>query len=87
MTAEDFHLKHGLFDDLRQDYPVVGRKDEMRRLDDFIDKKFVGSRTFLIIGDYGIGKTLLLKKSEKDLAIKKSKITKKSCYYYAFGGG
>jgi len=62
MTADDYKLKHGLFDDLLYDYPVVGRKEEMERLENFINKESTGSRTFLIIGDYGTGKTLLLHK-------------------------
>jgi|APSaa5957512535_1039671.scaffolds.fasta_scaffold07575_6 hypothetical protein len=78
MTTEDYNLKHGLFDDLRQDYPIVGRKEEMNRLENFIIKKSVGSRTFLIIGDYGLGKTLLLNKIKEKFNDKKFQDAKKT---------
>ncbi len=78
MTSDDYNLKHGLFDDLRQDYPIIGRKEEIKRLENFINKNSVGSRTFLIIADYGLGKTLLLNKIKEKFHDKKYPRTEKS---------
>lgn len=65
MPTEDYKLKHGLFDDLRYDYPIIGRDEELIKLENFINKESSGSRTFLIIGDYGTGKTFLFNKIQE----------------------
>lgn len=62
MTSEDYNLKHNLFDDLAYDYPIIGKKQEWKKLESFINKTSEGSRTFLIIADFGCGKTLFLSK-------------------------
>lgn len=59
--VENFNLKHGLFDDLQYDYQMVGREKEWKTIENFINKESRGSRSLLIIGDYGCGKTLMLK--------------------------
>ena len=59
MTTDDYKLNHGLFDDLAYNYPIIGQKQEFKKVENFInDHSKMGSRTFLIIGDYGCGKTL-----------------------------
>ncbi|MCV0400999.1 MAG: hypothetical protein K5777_03330 [Nitrosopumilus sp.] len=60
MTSDDYNLKHGLFDDLAYEYPIIARNEQWKILEDFINKDSKGSRTFLIVGDYGCGKTLFL---------------------------
>ena len=77
MTIENYNLKHGLFDDLRQDYKIIGRKEEIKRIDDFINKESVGSKTFLIIADYGLGKTLLLNRIREKFRAKNMNVLKK----------
>lgn len=57
MTSEEYDLKRGLFDDLAQEYPMVARKKEWKTLENFINTPSLGSRTFLIVADYGCGKT------------------------------
>ncbi|MDE2590524.1 MAG: DUF2791 family P-loop domain-containing protein, partial [Patescibacteria group bacterium] len=62
MTSEDYNLKHSLFDDLAYEYPMIARKEEWKTVSDFINKQSLGSRTFLIVGDYGCGKTFFFAK-------------------------
>lgn len=62
MTSEEFNLKHSLFDDLDYNYSIIGAKNEWKLLTNFINKSAEGSRTFLIVGDYGCGKTFFFQK-------------------------
>ena len=76
--SEDFSLKHGLFDDVRHEYPMVGMKKEWKFIEDFINKESHGSRTLLIIGDYGSGKTFMLEKIRHKFKSKMLKRAEKS---------
>lgn len=78
MTSEDYKLQHGLFDDLAYNYPLVGQKAEWKKVENFInDHSKSGSRTLLIIGDYGCGKTLLFNIIKEGFRKKKFKNSEK----------
>ena len=76
--SESFDLKHGLFDDLQHEYPMVGRKTEWAAIENFINKESHGCRSFLIIGDYGSGKTFMLGKIRREFKNKTFKQAEKS---------
>ena len=75
---EPFNLKHGLFADVDTKYPLIGRKNEWKSIEYFINNQSHGSRTFLIIGDYGSGKTFMLDKIREAFKNNKFAVAKKS---------
>ena len=64
MKQRDYGFKENPFVDESLDYPMKGRQKEWSRIQRLLAKSLTekGSKTMLIIGDYGYGKTFMLEK-------------------------
>jgi len=64
MNERDYGFKEPPFDIDSLDYPMQGRENEWRGIKGLIERSLggSGSKTILILGDYGYGKTFILEK-------------------------
>lgn len=80
MKYRDYGFKDNPFDDDSLDYPMKGREKEGKKIKQLLDKSLTGkgSKTILILGDYGYGKTFTLEKIVEGFNNNKFEKSKKS---------
>lgn len=82
MKERDYGFKGPPFDVDSLDYEMRGRSNEWRKIKELVERslKGSGSKTILILGDYGYGKTFTLEKIVRGFAEHEFKGPKKSIF-------